>query len=232
MKISFIIITRHEDKERLELIINSMFYYKKNNIIEVIVVGETETVIYTDVNNITIDKDFTEKPGWITAKKNFGVKVSRYPISVFLHDYIYIEDNFFSGFTKFGINWDVCMCVIKNIDNTRFMDNLVWDDPTIGKPWIMTEKWCKEGKVVSGQPSIVPYSYNQTQHMYVPGYFWVAKRKFMFDNQLNEELCHCDAEDVEWSYRVRDKWNYKFNPNSSVKLLKYKYRMLQIVDGV
>ena len=39
---------------------------------------------------------------------------------------------------------------------------------------------------------------------------------------LNEDLCHSDAEDVEWSLRVRDKYKYVMNENSVVKLLNFK----------
>lgn len=225
--LSFIIITRMEEPKRLEHIINSIF--KDNNSSEVIVVDEKETIIYTQISTISLEKDFTEKPSWITAKKNYGTELASRDILVFLHDYIEIEDGFYNGIKKFGVDWDVSMCKIENSDGSRYMDNLAWDDPKFGPEWTMREKWCSDGKLVSGRPSVVSYSYNKTQHIYVPGYFWIAKRQFMRDNPLNEELIHCDAEDVEWSYRVRDKWNYKFNEYSTVKLLKYKVPALQYI---
>lgn len=225
--LSFIIITRNEEPKRLEHIINSIF--KDVNNAEVIVVDEKTTTIYTNISTISLDKDFTSKPSWITAKKNWGTQLASRENLVFLHDYIEIKEGFKDGMDEFGYDWDVSMCKIENVDGSRYMDNLAWDDPEFGPEWTMTEKWCKEGKRVHGRPSVVPHNYKKTQHIYTPGYFWMAKKEFMKNNPLNEKLCHCDAEDVEWSYRVRDKWNYKFNAFSTVRLLKYKNMALQVI---
>lgn len=218
MNFSFIIITADEDPNRLNKVINSIPPTQ-----ECIVVHET----YTSINGLIHNKDFTGKRAWITTKKNYGAKLAKYENLVFIHDYIELSLGFCEGYKD--NDWNVSMCCIFNSDGSRYMDNLAWDDPNIGNKWEMREKWCPNGRIVEGQPSVVPYSYNNPKHMYVPGYFWIAKKQFMLENPLNEELCHCDAEDVEWSYRTRDKWKYFFNTETSVKLLKYKKPSLQFI---
>ena len=39
---------------------------------------------------------------------------------------------------------------------------------------------------------------------------------------LNENLFWGQSEDVEWSKRIRQKYNFSINENSKVQLLKYK----------
>ena len=50
----------------------------------------------------------------------------------------------------------------------------------------------------------MPYDYDGG-HMYISGAYWVAKKHVMEAEPLNEDLKHSEAEDVEWSLRVRDK---------------------------
>jgi hypothetical protein len=44
----------------------------------------------------------------------------------------------------------------------------------------------------------------------------------MIDNPLDERRGWGQGEDVEWSFRCRNFWNYKMNSNSSVRFLKAK----------
>jgi hypothetical protein len=59
--------------------------------------------------------------------------------------------------------------------------------------------------------------------MYFSGSYWVAKKEVMEEFPLNEDLLWGQSEDVEWSKRIREKYNFSINENSKVKLLKYKY---------
>ena len=59
--------------------------------------------------------------------------------------------------------------------------------------------------------------------MYISGAYFCAKKQFMLKYPLDETLIWGQGEDVEWSFRSREIWNYKCNPNSIVKLLKYKF---------
>ncbi|MBC8442882.1 MAG: hypothetical protein H8D80_01695 [Proteobacteria bacterium] len=62
-----------------------------------------------------------------------------------------------------------------------------------------------------------------SKHSYISGSYWVAKKKFMEENPLNEDLMYGDSEDLEWSLRVRDKAKYVMNPHSTVRHIRPKY---------
>jgi hypothetical protein len=48
-----------------------------------------------------------------------------------------------------------------------------------------------------------------------------VKKQVALDNPFNEELTHGQAEDVEWSLRVRNRYVVKCNGNSIVKHNKW-----------
>ena len=147
------------------------------------------------------------KKNWITRKKNLITEAATCENVVYMHDYIKICVGWFKGFRKFGSNWDVAMNPILTLDGSRYRDWVIWDDPDYeGTP----------------QTALPPYTYNKTQFMYISGAYWVAKREFMIANPFNEDLSWGQGEDVEWSKRVRSNWNYSFNPDSQVQLMKKK----------
>lgn len=162
------------------------------------------------------------KPNWITRKKNILAEEAKYDNIVFLHDYVVLGRDWFRGFLEFGGDWDVCMTRIDNLDGTRFRDWITWDDPDFGGPGKIYEKWCPNGLICNGGPTLVDYSYKKTHLMYTSGTYFIAKKQFMLENPLDESLSWGEGEDVEWSLRVRNKWNYRMNHLSSVKLLKQK----------
>jgi hypothetical protein len=61
----------------------------------------------------------------------------------------------------------------------------------------------------------------------MPGFYWIAKKSVMQEFPLNENLTWGQAEDIEWSRRVREKYDFSINPNSSVKFLKQKEYILR-----
>tara|TARA_R110002012_G_scaffold234930_1_gene408617 strand:- start:21851 stop:22549 length:699 start_codon:yes stop_codon:yes gene_type:complete len=172
-----------------------------------------------DKNIIHIPFDETIKKGWITKKKNLITQQAKYENIVFMHDYIYLEDNWYEGFQDFGEDWDICMNIIYNSDGTRFRDWVVYDDPDLnwpggGYPQIHGNK---------GHQMILPsYDYNKYQYMTISGTYWVAKQNIMKKHPLNENLLWGQGEDAEWSKRVLNQYKYKMNQLSSVKSLKMK----------
>jgi hypothetical protein len=58
--------------------------------------------------------------------------------------------------------------------------------------------------------------------MYVSGSVMIARKEFMLKNPLDENLAWGEAEDVEWSLRVRKFWNYKMFPEMSISSQKQK----------
>ena len=67
--------------------------------------------------------------------------------------------------------------------------------------------------------------------MQISGFWWVAKKYVMEKDPLDENLKWGDAEDVEWSFQVRDKYKYVMNTNSIVEVLKSKRLSAYYVEG-
>jgi len=203
----------------------SEFITEKNY--EIIVIGKTKKTVRIDHHNITyidINEDFyfpnfswnnikraikeksikrlLFKYGPISYKKNYAAKQAKYNKLCIMHDYVGLEKGWLSGFNNFGNNWDVSMNIILNQDNTRYRDWCAWDYPDIG-------------------PGLLPYEHYVKQ-MYISGTYFCVKRKFFIENLLNESLFWGEAEDIEWSLRVREKTQFKMNIHSKVKFLKLK----------
>ncbi len=208
MNFTFGIITDGNSTNKLNIIINSI---EKENIpnYEIIIVGgekiEKENIIHIPFNeNI--------KPKWITKKKNIITENAKYENIVYMHDYVKLEEDWYKGYLKFGNNFNVCMNIIKNSDNSRFRDWTLW----------------AADKYVQSPRFLIPYDLiHLTKLMYISGAYWIAKKYFMLENPLNENLVWGESEDVEWSLRVRNKIEFDMNPFSSVKFLKFKYKVFE-----
>jgi hypothetical protein len=179
---------------------------------EIIIVGKsTDELIailkpYANGGTRILLADFDEnvRPGWITRKKNIITQLASYDNICYMHDYVALCVGWYRGFVSFGGEWDVCMNCIRTIEGKRFRD------------WILSTAWW-------GGPEFYPYDdASRTKEMYISGTYWCAKKKFMTENPLDERRCWGQGEDVEWSFRCRDKWNYKMNKKSSVRFLKEK----------
>mgnify|MGYP004452102595 CR=1 FL=1 len=184
---------------------------------EIIVVGGSPIIGYSNLTHIPFNENI--KKGWISKKKNIISEHAKYENIVFMHDYFYLNDNWYEGFKKFGNNWEICMNLIKNQDGTRFRDWCIWDDPELCFPGGGYPATAGN----NGHSVILPsYDYNKYQFMYISGGYWVSKKHVMIKYPLNESLCWGEGEDIEWSKRVLTKFKYKMNENSSVQILKLK----------
>ena len=226
MKFTFGIITTNENqtheyngKNYITEIINSI---RANNIpddcYEIIIVGgNNKYQFFHDVHHIEFND--IAKPKWITKKKNLITKHAKYDNIVYSHDYVKYDKNWYKGFIEFGNDWDICMCINQSLDGSRFRDWLTWDDPDINFPGGGYPATSKN----NGHRVIMPsYEYNNPQYMLISGSWWVAKKHIMLQVPLDENLVWGDAEDVKWSFQVRDKYKYKMNKYSIVKLCKNK----------
>ena len=216
MKFTFGVITGGEvNNNVIESIINQ-------NIpeYEIIVVGGSKDWYYDKVVNYLVNKipingiffnEEASKPRWIKKKKNLITRNAKYDNIVYMHDYVCLENGWYEGYKKFGDDWDISMNIINNSDGSRYRDWCIWDDPEINYR-------------NNGEHSVIlpPYNYGVTEHMYISGAYWVAKKYVMEKEPLNEDLLWAQGEDVEWSKRVIPKYNYKMNEYSKVKLLKDK----------
>ena len=197
---------------------------EKNNIpkdkYEIIIVGGPN--YYQDYENVNhIEFDDVTTPRWITKKKNLITEHAKFENIVFSHDYIQYDKNWYKGFLKFGNDWDLCMCIHKAYEGHRFRDWLVWEDPDL----------CYNVDGYDHRIALPPYDYDKTNYMQISGFWWVAKKYVMEKDPLDENLKWGDAEDVEWSFQVRDKYKYVMNTNSIVEVLKSKRLSAYYVEG-
>ena len=96
---------------------------------------------------------------------------------------------------------DLCLNPVSLIDGRRdFTDWVTLDHPEFGTH------------------SALPYSdESNVKYQYFSGGYFVTKKSFFLENQLNEDLVAGEQEDIEWSQRIRDKANIIFNPYSFVR---------------
>jgi len=191
----------------LNKIINSIIQLNIPNY-EIVIIGGNKEY---QSNNLSI-YSFEENPNgaWITKKKNLITKYAKYENIVYLHDYIIFDKDWYINFLNFGNDFKVCMNQIINTDGTRFRDWTLWAESA-------------EEIAIPNPYYLIPYSIkNLSKLMYFSGSYWVAKKEIMEEFPLNEDLFWGQSEDVEWSKRIREKYNFSINENSIVELLKYK----------
>ena len=232
MNFTFGIVTYsgHDGKDNLNKVNNIIDAIENESIpeYEIIVVGD---FAWERKNTRVIKFDETVKKGWITRKKNIITEEAKHDIIVYTHDYIVPVKGFYRGWTKFGDDWDIAMNVVINGDGTRYRDWVVLDDPRVKPGWVQLEPWCPpEGKIRHGRSFFPSYGYRDTKHMYISGGYWVAKKKVMEEEPLDEDIVWGQGEDVEWSDRVREKYKYVMNTHSGVKLDHYKDPILPVFD--
>lgn len=201
MDFTFGIITIDSNYDNVMKIIDSI---EEQNIpnYEIIVVGG----LFINRKNTT-HINFNEyiKHMWITKKKNIITQLAKYDNIVYMHDYIKLEKNWYEGHLTFGDDFDILMDKMLNADNTRWRDWTLWNLPN-GIKYRM-----------------LPYDIDHmNKYIYISGAYWIAKKNIMLEYPLDERLCWGQGEDVDWSIRVRNKYKFKMNIYSEVKLIKYK----------
>ena len=226
MEFTFGIITDGNNLNRVISIIESI---KDQNILnfQIVIVGGYPPV---DTSIDWIEFNESIKPKWITKKKNIITQYAKYENIVFMHDYIRLMPNWYIGMEKFGNNWDICMTQILNVTGERFRDWVIWAD----KDYIADPSYNGRSGVYSNiTKRILPsYTYNKIENMYISGAYFIVKKKFMEENPLDESLIWGQGEDVEWYKRIMllsSGFKYVMNPNSKVKLMKYKNSEAELI---
>ena len=202
---TFGIVTGYQDKDRLKNIINNIISLNIPEF-EILIVGGNREDFSVDYSQVKfIDFDESEKPLWITKKKNIIANLAMYENIVIMHDYHVFENDWYVNFKSFGTDWDICSCPQYLINGARNpMDWSLWDKPGHGRAWSLDyDDW------------------SQTQYMYISGGFFIVKKHVMLKEPLDESLGWNEAEDVEWSLRVRDSYIMKCNKNSIVRHNKW-----------
>ena len=210
--ITFGIISTRETSIYLGEVIESI---RRQNLrpgsFEILIVGNVQGDYGKNCRIIYFDDSI--KPGWITKKKNIITSEAKSKFIVYMHDYIALNENWVKNFFQIINRFEVAICPIQNLDGSRFRDWVLWtENDTPFDQYLQRTRQC-----------LLPYSVRDlTPYMYISGAFWVARKSFMREFPLDESLVWGQAEDVEWSKRVRVATKFEFRDAASVRLLKYK----------
>ncbi len=219
MKFSFCIITNNVN-DNIKNLIDSIKRIVPQDCRDIIVVGGTNEY-GGEVNHIPFDESI--KHAWITRKKNLAVAAAKYENVVITHDYFLLDENWYSGFLKYGNNFTVCSNVVLNKDGTRFRD------------WQLKDPQWRPGPLPQLQRRrLLPYDFrhqNLHNNMFINGGYWVAKKHIMQHIPLNESLSWNEGEDIEWSNRVTEFYPLCFNKYSTCHLQKQKDVIFQELTG-
>jgi hypothetical protein len=172
-------------------------------------------ILIVGVSNITrknvrvINFDENSRPSWITKKKNIITNESKYENIVYLHDYIKLIDGWYQGQLKSGDNFHVRMDKIINNNGERFRDWSIWPHNGNNMDQFI------------GRDCLIPYNMTHlSKYMYISGSYWIAKKSVMIEFPLDENLSWGHGEDVLWSKKIREKYDFNMNINSSVFIMK------------
>lgn len=208
MEFTFGIITTNETNQYLPTIINQIKKEVPYDKREIIVVGGDNPNIDGVIH---IEFDESQKPKWITKKKNLITQYSTKENIVYLHDYIGFHEGWYRGQVKRGNDFFIRMDKIINYDGSRFRDWTIW--PHNGNEI--------DDIVSNGRQCLLPYHTDGlSKFMYISGTYWIAKKDVMLKHPLNENLGWGQSEDVEWSKIVRERYDFQMNQHSTVKILK------------
>ena len=216
MNFTFGIVTSGLD-ERVQIVIDSI---EKLNIpeYEVIIVGNSN--VQRDRTTV-IPFNESERPAWITKKKNLITQHAKYENVVYAHDYIYYKEDWYKGWLEYGDDYKVCMNRILNGDGTRYRDWCIW--PHNGN--------YVDGLCTRQRGCLLPYDMTHlSKYLYFSGAYWVGKKDVITEFPLNESLLWGQSEDVEWSMRIRQKYDFSMNKHSSVQLMMQKDRAFDESD--
>ncbi len=205
MNFTFGIITGGNNESNINIIIDSI---EKENIpiYEIIIVGGNP-IFRQNTKHIPFDESL--KRMWITKKKNLITQNSSFENIVYLHDYIKLNEGWYQGHLKHGNDFTILMDRVLNLDGSRFRD---WS------LWAMDVE-----HILQSRGFLIPYDMKGlSKWMYISGAYWVAKKTIMEEFPLDEKLSWGESEDVEWSKRVREKYEFQMNINSSVQFMKNK----------
>lgn len=199
MRFTFAITTDYSNWNQLEEVYESI----KNLSIpeyEVITIGPDD-YNYDNDNFRFINFDETQKEKWVTRKKNILCQEAKYENIVLMHDYYVFDKDWYKSYLEFGNDWDICSnAQLLQNGKRHFTDWVTWDCPFY--------------------PRYTSLSYDEwslTSYMYQSGGYMLVKKQMILDNPFNEELSWGQADDVEWSLRVRHKYKWVCNGNAVVR---------------
>lgn len=149
---------------------------------------------YNDLRFIPFDE--TQRPAWITKKKNMLAQEAKYDRLLLLHDYLMLSPEWYKNLlqleSKHG--WSLLAFPQQRLDGGRF-----WYD------------WGGfEGPRAKDRRLFFSYTdWSQHNKTFIVGNVFAVNKHLLLDYPLNEEMLHMDEEDIEWSDRVRPVTHFK-----------------------
>ena len=214
---SIVVITDGKNHPLLNKLMESAKSELKNSPYEIIVVGPPKLDLAEIDKNIPFihipyrELQLPKVTGWITKKKNFGIRAAHYDKVVVCHDYIAFKTGWKKGFDACG-DFEAGSNIIIDMDGERSTDWIAWDYPSVGQ-------------------ALVPYN-KYTEYQYLCGIYFFGKRDFLLKNPLPENLRWGEAEDIEWSKEIRKKTRFIMNTKSTIYFLKPKWKLSQeVLEG-
>ncbi|OUU74645.1 MAG: hypothetical protein CBC29_05830 [Methylococcaceae bacterium TMED69] len=159
----------------------------------------------------------------IGRKKNYFVDLAQYENIVYMHDYICPQPGWYKGMLEFGNDFQVMINKIYDSDGKRGFDWFINVDPHLFQNKVHPDllHLYNDRDKLETIPHLLPYDVDwMYHHQFIPGMFWIAKKHVMRFCPLHPELQWGQAEDIEWSFRVRDKFKISMNTACSVKFIK------------
>lgn len=209
MKITFGILTY---KSRENYALQSVQSIKKLQIpsYEIIVVGGDNCYSQDNENITHIDFDEEKVKGWVTKKKNLITKYSNFETIVIQADYVIYDKNWYKNLLKYGDKFHILSNKILKENGQRHHD---WN---LSK----TNNNRFDKHIKRTNEKILPYNIDfLSKYMYITGSFFITKKFILEEYPFNEHLVYGQGDDVEWSHRVRKKYNFSFNEFSEVRII-------------
>lgn len=230
---TFGIITAGDNEENINKIIDSVMA-QNMPCFEIVIIGSCKI---NRKNVLVKEFDENQKKGWITRKKNIVTYYSILENIVYLHDYILFQEpkisdeeaknlsneealqareegllGWYQGFLRFGNDWNICSNVQVDSTNSRWIDHSLW--------WEDCKEYPNSEK---NRLFLLPYDVTDlSKYQYVGGQYYILKKVAAKKYLLDENLVHCEGEDVEFSLRARQEFQFDFNPYSKVAYNKVK----------
>jgi len=193
MNVTFGIMSTYENVPQLNAVIESIKALQIPQC-EIIVTGSYRgewAKVAVGVQHVLMD-------AWTPKKKNTVAKLAQFETLCLLHDYYLFDSQWYTHWKTFDevVKWDVALNPqYLNTGKRHFTDWVVYDHPTIPRYTSLDYK-----------------DWSKTMYQYVSGGYFLVKRSFLQQNPFNESLKPGDAEDVEWTLRIREKGRIVCNP--------------------
>jgi hypothetical protein len=155
--------------------------------------------------------DETTIPRWITRKKNVLAQEAQYENLVLMHDYYRLLPDWYTGWVRFGNDFDVAINKVHDMNGNRFADWLINPELYQRTFGYKHHKWA------------LPYNISVPKLQYISGGYFLVKKDFLLKHPLDETKKWGECEDTEWCERIYNHTKMRMNTFSTVMVTKPKW---------